>query len=411
VRPAAVVPEPEETAPARVRSFSELLLGLDAVATEDWPRATPHLRRALALAEDLADDDQDLLPNLGIAALHIGDDDAAVRFHDRLLARARETGAVVMILYSQTRRAVPMLATGRWTTAGAAAAEALPLAEHAGLPGLGAMPTAVLAVLAARRGEEEVHEHLATVDRIAANHPLGILSAVVPDLVRWARALVADSAPTALHHLEQIAHPMMRRTAAVDRIEGALRAGRRDLAAAWTDELAPFAEATGAAWALAVCEHGRALLAEGAEAEARFERSLALHARSSRTPDEARTQLAYGEFLRRARRRVDARVHLRAALETFEDLGAGAWAERARQELRASGETARRRDASAVGNLTPQELAVAGLVRQGLSNRDVAARLFVSPRTVDFHLRNVFAKLGVTSRTELAASLLFDNLR
>jgi DNA-binding NarL/FixJ family response regulator len=134
-----------------------------------------------------------------------------------------------------------------------------------------------------------------------------------------------------------------------------------------------------------------------------FERALALHARTERLPDRARTQLAYGSFLRRGRHRVDARTHLRAALETFEDLGAEPWAERARQELRASGATARRRDPSTVVDLTPQEVQVARLVRQGLSNRDIAAQLFVSPRTVDFHLRNVFAKLGVSSRTELAA--------
>jgi DNA-binding CsgD family transcriptional regulator len=100
---------------------------------------------------------------------------------------------------------------------------------------------------------------------------------------------------------------------------------------------------------------------------------------------------------------VDARAHLREALTTFEDLGAQPWAERARQELRASGETARRRahpdDGAA---LTPQELQVATLVAQGMSNRDVAGQLFVSPRTVDFHLRNVFAKLGISSRGELA---------
>jgi DNA-binding CsgD family transcriptional regulator len=210
---------------------------------------------------------------------------------------------------------------------------------------------------------------------------------------------------TALRHLEQIEHPMMRRMAAVERIEGALRAGRSDLAAAWVEELVGFAEATAMPWALAVVEHGRALLAEGGAAEVHFERALAHHAASRRLPDRARTQLAYGEFLRRSRRRVDARAHLRAALETFEDLGAAAWAERARQELRASGETARRRDASAVAELTPQELQVARLVRQGLSNRDVAAQLFLSPRTIDFHLRNAFAKLGVASRTELAARL------
>ena len=93
-------------------------------------------------------------------------------------------------------------------------------------------------------------------------------------------------------------------------------------------------------------------------------------------------------------------------MDTFEDLGAEPWAERARQELRASGETARRRDASDVPALTPSEVQVAGLVRQGLSNRDIATRLFVSPRTVDFHLSNVFAKLGVSSRIELAALAL-----
>ena len=125
--------------------------------------------------------------------------------------------------------------------------------------------------------------------------------------------------------------------------------------------------------------------------------------RIPRLPDRARTELAFGEYLRRARRRVDARAHLRTALALFEDLGAAPLAERAAQELRASGETARRRDVSTATDLTAQERQVAGLVRQGMSNRDVAAQLFVSPRTVDFHLRNVFSKLGVTSRAELTA--------
>jgi DNA-binding CsgD family transcriptional regulator len=99
---------------------------------------------------------------------------------------------------------------------------------------------------------------------------------------------------------------------------------------------------------------------------------------------------------------VDARTHLRAALETFEDLRARPWADRAAQELRASGETARKRDETAPVDLTPTELQVAQLVQRGMSNREVAGQLFVSPRTVDFHLRNVFAKTGVTSRLELA---------
>jgi DNA-binding CsgD family transcriptional regulator len=133
-----------------------------------------------------------------------------------------------------------------------------------------------------------------------------------------------------------------------------------------------------------------------------FDRAVAHYRTASRPYDLARTQLAYGEFLRRTNRRVDARTHLRAALETFTDLGAAPLADRATQELRASGETARRRNPSTLLDLTPMELKVAQLVSTGLSNKDVAAQCWVSPRTVAFHLRNVFTKVGVSSRTELA---------
>jgi DNA-binding CsgD family transcriptional regulator len=115
----------------------------------------------------------------------------------------------------------------------------------------------------------------------------------------------------------------------------------------------------------------------------------------------ARTELLYGEWLRRARRRTDARGHLRSALETFQALGAVPWAERAEAELRATGETVRKREISAVEQLTPQELQIAGLVTGGPTNKEIAAQLFLSPRTVDYHLRKVFTKLGITSRTEL----------
>ena len=115
----------------------------------------------------------------------------------------------------------------------------------------------------------------------------------------------------------------------------------------------------------------------------------------------ARTELLYGEWLRRERRRADARVHLRAAIDIFRRLGAVPWAERAEAELRATGETARKRDASAVDQLTPQELQIARLVTDGLTNREIAAQLFLSPRTIDYHLHKVFTKLGIASRTEL----------
>jgi DNA-binding CsgD family transcriptional regulator len=156
-------------------------------------------------------------------------------------------------------------------------------------------------------------------------------------------------------------------------------------------------------WALAAAQHCRALLcAEDEGAEEAFAAAVEMHAGASRPFDRARTELAFGEYLRRARRRLEAREHLRAALDGFEALGAPAWAESARAGLRASGQTARRRDASTLDELTAQELQIAHYVGEGLTNRDVAAQLFLSPRTIDFHLRNVFRKLGISSRIELA---------
>lgn len=134
-----------------------------------------------------------------------------------------------------------------------------------------------------------------------------------------------------------------------------------------------------------------------------FERALALHDQVPAPFERARTELCYGERLRRSRKRVDSRARLRSALETFDALGAEPWAERARAELHASGETARRRS-TPVDALTAQELAVARLVAGGASNREAAATLFVSPKTIEFHLGHVYRKLGVRSRTELVRS-------
>src|SRR5262245_33473171 len=147
---------------------------------------------------------------------------------------------------------------------------------------------------------------------------------------------------------------------------------------------------------------GALLAEEEEESERLFEAALDMHAKATRPFERARTELAFGEFLRRARRPRDAREHLRAALDGFETLRAGLWAERARVELRASGQTARRRVADTRDQLTEQELQIAHFVARGLSNREVGAQLFLSPRTIAAHLRNIFRKLGISSRTELA---------
>jgi DNA-binding CsgD family transcriptional regulator len=403
--PVALVPEPPPDAPAAMHVAFHLMHGFRALARPDYAAASEAFGRAFALTDaDPIDGDHVLQPNLAIAAWVIDDDERSLRLHGDQLTAARRAGAVNMVEHALTRGFFSHLVTGSWTKAAAAAAEASALMAGMRHAGMTTLATTQLALVAALRGEDGADSRLTEAAERRESHPVGITDGQVVDLIHWARGLRAAAQPgTALHHLEQIRMPLMRRMAALDLFDAAVRAGRLDVLRCWLDEVLAFAEGTGTPSAVAVAEHGRALLAESPGTEGHFEAALAAHAKSPRLPDRARTALAYGEYLRRARRRVDAREHLREALALFEELGAGPMAERAAQELRASGETARRRDVSTATELTAQERQVAGLVRRGLSNRDVAAQLFVSPRTVDFHLRNVFSKLGVASRAELTA--------
>ena len=170
------------------------------------------------------------------------------------------------------------------------------------------------------------------------------------------------------------------------------------------DALADYAEQAQDPLVLGLVARSRALLAASADsAESLFLEALRYQTEHTQPFERARTELAYGEFLRRAQRRLEARVQLRDALATFEGLNTPLWAERARAELEATGIIARKRDPSTLDTLTPQELRIAKLVAGGTSNRDVASQLFLSPKTVEYHLRKVFVKLGVSSRVELAS--------
>ncbi len=402
--PTDIVPPPGADAPAEDRVAAWLLEGFSAVVADDWGTAATALRHAWATPIAPAADPM-LHSNLAISTMHLGDDSRAIALHDRQLQQARDAGAVNMIEHALTRGAVYRIATGSWTEAASAAQEALLIDRNLGLDELAPFPLAELALIAALRGDPEAPRRLETLERALTERRVhGASSGLVAGLAQWAAARQLDVSPaTALHHLERIELPIVRGLAAIDRIETASRAGRPELARQWLDELRLFAEGTEMPWAWAAVHHCEAVLGADAETEEGFRRAMEWHERSPRLPAKARTQLAYGEYLRRHRRRTDARVPLREALDTFEGLGAAYWAERARQELRASGETARRGDDVAPTRLTPSEAQIAALVRQGLSNKDVAGRLFVSPRTVDFHLRNVYTKLGITSRTELVA--------
>ena len=197
-----------------------------------------------------------------------------------------------------------------------------------------------------------------------------------------------------------VGHPNFFRLDA-DLIEALARLGRRAEAEAQFARLEEQAESTGSVWACAAAGRCRALLAPDSDVRPAFESALESHVREPSAFERARTELCYGERLRRAGQRKLAREQLRSAMATLDGLGARPWAERARNELRATGEHVNRRDPTAAERLTPQEFQIALLVAEGLTNRDVGARLFLSPKTIEFHLSRVFRKLDVRSRGQL----------
>ena len=414
-----VTVSPQDT--ARTRCLKHLLVSTRHDIAGDRASAFDELHAAQATALGAADTlaDLDLLGNLANAALHLGDDEAHRHFYALMLSTARENGDGMAVLYALQRVPFSHYVGGQWAALRNSSEEAVTLGLSVGQVAATAAPRAWLTLLAALEGRPDYDERLTSLEALVAAHPpVGILAQPVEDLTRWAKgikALFAGDANGALHQFRQMAAaswpmqlPALMLMSAQDRIDAAVRSDDRTQARAWVQDLEAFAAGTGLPWAQAAAAFGRAMSSEHDDAEQGdrvselFETSLAHHAAANRPYDRARVQLAYGEFLRRNQRRVDARSQLRAALVTFEDLHAGPLVERAGQELRASGETARKRDPSTALNLTPMELKVAELVSQGLSNKDVAAQCWVSPRTVAFHLRNVFTKTGVTSRGELA---------
>ncbi|HYO40933.1 MAG TPA: AAA family ATPase [Nocardioidaceae bacterium] len=389
--------------PPRSQCLRHMLVAMTQVAEGDWYAATAALDRALEFGDQV--DDRDVLWNLANAALQLGADRAQQHFYGYALARAREAGAVTAVVYCLQRLCFGQYLAGDLVAVRSSAEEAISLGQSIGQPGMTAPPIAWLAMLAALQDRDDHDRHLARLEELVAAYPLGILADPVHDLTRWAKGLRAANSGDhagAVHHLARFRLPVLARMSAAERIEAAVRAGDTVAARAWTDELALFADTTRRPWALATVAFGRALTADQAGADPRFRESLVHHADAGRPLDAARTQLAYGEWLRRHQRRVDARQHLREAAETFQDLRAESHAARANQELRASGETARKRDPSTLVTLTPMELQIAQLVSSGLSNKDVAAQCWISSRTVAFHLRNIFQKAGITSRGELA---------
>jgi DNA-binding CsgD family transcriptional regulator len=285
--------------------------------------------------------------------------------------------------------------------ASADADEAVRLATDIGAQNSRAMPLSGLAWIAGLRGDEAECRRLAEeVLALALERGLGMSA----NLATWALAeldIALGRWEDALPRLLTVEdNPYLRVISAWDRVETAVHVDRPDIAERGVRALAAWARTARGLWATTVLEDCRALTAPAGEAAEHFEAAIDT-LDDVRPLDRARIRLHYGEHLRRERRRVDARVQLRDAFDGFDRLGLRTWAERARRELRATGETTRKRDVSPLAELTPQELQIARLVREGATNKGVAAQLFVSPKTVEYHLRKVFAKLGIASRHEL----------
>jgi DNA-binding CsgD family transcriptional regulator len=381
------------------------LEGLRAHFTGDFAHAAPRLEATLELAGEAVETPEQLAERFRLASpvgWFLCDDRTILALHRSIVAAARERGAVTLLCQAIPWVALGEIWAGRWPAGAAALCEGLELSRTTGQQQIHAHLLAVDGLLAALQGDEE-RCRARTGEALAHASARGLVH--VASCATWALGVLElglGRPEAALAHGRALPVTAGIEWDALDRVEAAVRCGERDTARCWLDGFAPWAEASSAAWGRAVALHGRALLSDDPEeAERLFRASLAVHDEAQRPFERARTELAFGEFLRRVRRRTDARAQLRAARDRFETLGAALWAERARQELRASGERSRRRDPSTLDDLTAQEVQIAQLVAEGRTNRDVAAQLFLSPRTIDFHLRNVFRKLGISSRMEL----------
>ena len=367
--------------------------------------AAAGLRRAIEFGPP-GDSPRDLAYR-GIAATLAGEAALAQALYRRAAARARELGTPGPLLAVLNGTALANMFFAEVEAAWSNAHEALRLAADLGL-GQDSHARGVLAWVVGVRGDAPEHERVAELVRERTAPGM----AIPPAAVAWGRAnlaLAVGSWDAALADLTALAHPrpgfghpLLAAASAADLVEAAVRKGEPELGDPGLRRLESWVDHTSPQHLQPLLERARALRAESPErAEHHYRNALELHDGDDSAFNRAHTELLLGEHLRRERRRADARVHLRSALANFERLGAARWADRASAELRATGERARRRDPSTLGELTPQEQQIARLVGEGASNKDVAAQLFLSPRTVEYHLRKVFQKLDIASRAEL----------
>ncbi|MGI8334802.1 helix-turn-helix transcriptional regulator [Actinomadura scrupuli] len=386
---------------------------LDAFANRvacGFPEAVPLLRAAVTAMRaegELVEAGMPLAVLLCLATEDLWDDTGRREVLGRLDTFDRDQGALQALRITLQGLASCELWAGRFGKAEALHAEAAEIATATGIPAEGSGP---LVELLAWRGHEA--QTRAAADIVigtwaeqrgigaAANHALLALTVLELSLGRyrealaWALRVYEDDAPGPGNHVLP------------DVVEAAVRAGDRAAASTALARLSERAPISGTPWALGVLARSRALMADDDRAEDLYLESIELLGRTLVVTELARAHLLYGEWLRRRRRRSDARRRLRTAHEMFATMGATAFAERARTELLATGERPRKRTAQTSHHLTPQEAQVAGLAAAGATNAEIATRLFITTSTVEYHLNKIFRKFDLTSRRQLARALL-----
>ncbi len=381
-----------------------LLDGYVAILQRDQATGQQLLSEALDALESDHRDDEPMLRWLGMgcwAAGTVGDDEALQRIATRLETTARAHGALVPLTLALTFRALSELGTGELIAARAHLVERDELSDLLGRPrDIGRLLTlawngdevgtrAEAAALAAAAQQRRHGWTLVFVDQAMVVLELG--------LGHYAAALSSVGATYRNN-------PFFATADFPNLIEAATRSGARDLAREAVAEYATRTEKRDTALARSLLARARALVADDADAEDQYREAIAWLSDTG-TVQHARARLVFGEWLRRQKRRNEAREHLRAAHEIFSVMGANTFVTRTERELAATGERARRRGYDTAGELTPQESQIAHLASSGATNQEIAAKLFLSPSTVDYHLRKVFRKLGIASRRQLGSAL------
>ena len=385
-----------------------LLDGLALIFTKGRPAATPVLRSAVDAFAGRAVSMQELLRWGWLAtraANYLWDYDSCLEIGMRTVELARDSGALEALAVADNAYGQAAAFGGDFASAAllVAEVEAVKVATSTRIA-----PHAALA-LAGLRGREAEASKL--INAIIEDAP-AVGQGTAVQYAHWARSVLMnglgryeDALAAAVNATEDMPPLHVTMWALSELIEAAMRTGNADRARGGLVRIEEETLASDTDWGLGIHARSRALLSEGEAAERLYREAIDRLGRTQLRPDLARAHLIYGEWLRRAGRRIDAREHLRTAHDMFADIGMESFTERARRELLATGERVRKRTVETRDELTPQEEQIARLARDGLSNTEIGARLFLSARTVEWHLRKVFSKLGISSRKELREAL------